>query len=102
MQQALNRIKPELRQWIRDAFSELIINTISVVLAKLKDDIIAAYVITKSKAYVESVELALNHMIKYFGPQMELGKIGVKELEGFLAYLMKGAPKGYRVYLAEL
>jgi len=102
MQQALNRIKPELRQWIRDAVSEVIINTITVVLIKLKDDIIAAYVITKSKAYVESVELALNHMIKYFGPQMELGKIGVKELEGFLAYLMKGAPKGYRVYYRTL
>ncbi len=102
MQQALNRIKPELRQWIRDAVSEVLINTITVTLEKLKDDIIAAYVITKSKAYVESVELALNHMIKYFGPQMELGKISVKELEGFLAYLMKGAPKGYRVYYRTL
>ena len=102
MQQALNQIKPELRQWIKDAVSEVLINTISVVLVKLKDEIIAAYSITKSEAYVSSVKLAMKHMIRYFGPQMEIGKIGVKELEGFLAHLMKGAPKGYRVYYRTL
>lgn len=102
MQTALNKIKPELRQWIKDAVSDVLINSISVVLEKLKDEIIAAYVITKSEAYVSSVKLAMKHMIKYFGPQMELGKIGVKEIEGFLGYLMKGAPKGYRVYYRTL
>lgn len=102
MQQAINKIKPELRQWIKDAVTEVLINTVSVVLVKLKDEIIAAYVITKSEAYVSSVKLAMKHMIKYFGPQMEIGKIGVKELEGFLGYLMKGAPKGYRVYYRTL
>jgi len=102
MQTALNKIKPELRQWIKDAVSDVLINSISVVLEKLKDEIIAAYAITKSEAYVSSVKLSMKHMIKYFGPQMELGKIGVKELDGFLGYLMKGAPKGYRVYYRTL
>jgi len=102
MQTALNKIKPELRQWIQEAVSEVLINSISVVLEKLKDEIIAAYVITKSESYVSSVRLSMKHMIKYFGPQMELGKIGVKELEGFLAFIMKGAPKGYRVYFRTL
>lgn len=99
---SLNLIKPEIRQMIREAVTEAFINTTVVLLIVFYDEIVASYVMTKSEAYVSSVKLALNHMIKYFGPKMELSKIGVKEVEGFLGYIMKGAPRGYRVYFRNL
>ena len=98
MTSILNKMKPELRQWITEAISEAVISKISILLNVFKDEIISAFTMTKSEAYVNSVKLAMKHLINFFGPQMELSKIGVKEIERFLGHLMTRAPKGYRVY----
>lgn len=55
-----------------------------------------------SVAYWVSVELALNHMLKFFSGATALNMIKLREVEKFIDYMRKNAPQGYRVYYRNL
>ena len=55
-----------------------------------------------SPKYLESVQLTFKHFLKFISPARALNTITSKEIEAFVTWLRKGAPKGYDVYFRNL
>ena len=56
----------------------------------------------RSSSYLRSITIALNHLLKYFGPQTAINNISLKDIESFIIFLQKQVKKGYRVYYRNL
>lgn len=103
MQDALNNISTQIKTMIKQSLQELlIVEMVKIELMQFKNQIMAAYELTKSKSYLISIDLSFNHLIDYFGPMMDIKNIGAKEIEAFMKHLMIKVPKGYRVYFRTL
>jgi site-specific recombinase XerD len=103
MQDALNNISSQLKTMIKQSLQELlIVETVKIELMQFKNQIMAAYELTKSKSYLISIDLSFNHLIDFFGPMMDIKNIGAKEIDAFMKHLMIKVPKGYRVYYRTL
>lgn len=55
-----------------------------------------------SEKYLISVKLTFKHFLKFFSPVRILNTITLKEIEAFITWLRKSAPKGFVVYFRTL
>jgi len=55
-----------------------------------------------SEKYLESVRLTFKHFLKFLSPARTLNTITSKDIESFLTWLRKRAPRGYDVYFRNL
>ena len=56
----------------------------------------------RSKAYLSSVGLSFDHLLKYFSPARMVNSISFKDAEAFMSDLLKRCPKGCYVYYRTL
>ncbi len=73
-----------------------------VTLRVFKDEYSALIKNSRSKAYYNSVSLALNHLIDFFGIQHSINAIQLKDVEDFLTHLQQKVKKGHVVYYRNL
>lgn len=73
-----------------------------VTLRVFKDEYSTLIKNSRSKAYYNSVNIALNHLIDFFGIQHSINAIQLKDVEDFLTHLQQKVKKGHVVYYRNL
>ncbi|MCX6169998.1 MAG: tyrosine-type recombinase/integrase [Ignavibacteriales bacterium] len=73
-----------------------------VTLRVFKDEYSTLIKNSRSKAYYNSVNIALNHLIDFFGIQHSIKAIQLKDIEDFLTHLQQKVKKGHVVYYRNL
>lgn len=79
------------------------VNSTEVVTLRLFSDEYSKYIqMNLSKAYFDSVLIALKHLTNYFGLHKSIQSLGFKDIEKFVTHLQQKVPQGYRVYVKTL
>ncbi|MBI1933841.1 MAG: tyrosine-type recombinase/integrase [Ignavibacteriales bacterium] len=100
----LNKLSDEEFIKLRLILTSTLDNSIGTIinLEKLEADYINFAQSRVSASYLRSIRISFNHLLKYFSPNKLISQIDLKEIEQFIIYLSKNAPKGYKVYFRNL
>ncbi len=73
-----------------------------IEINRFEKEYIESVELSKSSAYISSIVLAFKHLKHFFSPAFNLGEIGEREVERFIANLKRTAPGGVYVYYRNL